>query len=131
MQRAQPADAAVQRKQPERNERLQDLSSPTSHNWPGYPRRGRSRCRDSRGKGVKGWVFTLQAPQLWPFSDLRDSRDLRRELYLAYNTKCTRDNASNNLEIVKKLANVRMEIAQLLGYDNFANTTSRSAWHKQ
>lgn len=39
---------------------------------------------------------------------------------MAYNTKCTHDNASNNLEIVKKLANVRMEIAQLLGYDNFA-----------
>ena len=39
---------------------------------------------------------------------------------MAYNTKCTHDNASNNLEIVKKIANVRMEIAQLLGYDNFA-----------
>lgn len=49
-----------------------------------------------------------------------DNRDLRQELYMAYNTKCTHDNACNNLEIVKKIANVRMEIAQLLGYDNFA-----------
>ena len=71
-------------------------------------------------KGVEGWVFTLQAPSYGPFLTYADSRDLRRELYMAYNTKCTHDNASNNLEIVKKLANVRMEIAQLLGYANFA-----------
>lgn len=62
----------------------------------------------------------MQAPSYGPFLTYADSRDLRRELYMAYNTKCTHDNASNNLEIVKKLANVRMEIAQLLGYDNFA-----------
>ena len=71
-------------------------------------------------KGVEGWVFTLQAPSYGPFLTYADNRDLRHELYMAYNTKCTHNNASNNLEIVKKLANVRMEIAQLLGYDNFA-----------
>ena len=49
-----------------------------------------------------------------------DNRDLRRELYMAYNTKCTHDNACNNLEIVKRIVNVHMEIAQLLGYANFA-----------
>ena len=49
-----------------------------------------------------------------------DNRDLRRQLYIAYNTKCTHDNEYNNLEIVKEIVNTRMEIAQLLGYDNFA-----------
>ena len=71
-------------------------------------------------KGVKGWVFTLHAPSYSPFMTYADNRELRRKLYMAYNTKCTHDNACNNLEIVKKIANVRMEIAQLLGYDNFA-----------
>lgn len=71
-------------------------------------------------KGVKGWVFTLHAPSYSPFMTYADNRDLRQELYMAYNTKCTHDNACNNLEIVKKIANVRMEIAQMLGYDNFA-----------
>lgn len=71
-------------------------------------------------KGVKGWVFTLHAPSYSPFMTYADNRNLRQELYMAYNTKCTHDNACNNLEIVKKIANVRMEIAQLLGYDNFA-----------
>ena len=51
------------------------------------------------------------------------NRDLRKELYLAYNTKCTHDNEYNNIDIVRKIANTRMSIAQLLGYDNFAQYT--------
>ena len=39
---------------------------------------------------------------------------------MAYNTKCTHDNETNNLEIVKKLVNTRLAIAQLLGYNSFA-----------
>lgn len=74
----------------------------------------------AKEKGVEGWVFTLQAPSFGPFMTYADNRDLRHELYMAYNTKCTHDNAYNNLEIVKKIVNVHMEIAQLLGYDNFA-----------
>lgn len=80
-------------------------------------------------KGVEGWAITLHAPSYGPFMTYADNRDLRRELYMAYNTKCTHDNASNNLDIVKKIANIRMEIARLLGYDNFAeyNLTERMA----
>ena len=36
-------------------------------------------------------VFTLQAPSYGPFLTYADSRDLRREIYMAYNTKCTHD----------------------------------------
>lgn len=68
----------------------------------------------------QGWVFTLQAPSYIPFLTYADNRELRRELYLAYSTRCTHENKYNNLEIVKKLANTRMEIAQLLGYHHFA-----------
>lgn len=74
----------------------------------------------AKEKGVEGWVFTLQAPSFGPFMTYADNRDLRHELYIAYNTKCTHDNAYNNLDIVKRIVNVHMEIAQLLGYDNFA-----------
>lgn len=74
----------------------------------------------AKEKGVEGWVFTLQAPSFGPFMTYADNRDLRHELYMAYNTKCTHDNAYNNLDIVKRIVNVHMEIAQLLGYDNFA-----------
>lgn len=74
----------------------------------------------AKEKAVEGWVFTLQAPSFGPFMTYADNRDLRHELYMAYNTKCTHDNAYNNLDIVKKIVNVHMEIARLLGYDNFA-----------
>lgn len=74
----------------------------------------------AKEKAVEGWAFTLQAPSFSPFMTYADNRDLRHELYMAYNTKCTHDNAYNNLDIVKKIVNVHMEIAQLLGYDNFA-----------
>ncbi len=74
----------------------------------------------AKERDIKGWIITLQAPSYGPFMMYADNRDLRRELYMAYNTKCTHDNESSNLEIVKKIANTRMHIAQLLGYHNFA-----------
>lgn len=74
----------------------------------------------ARERGIKGWVITLQAPSYGPFMMYAENRDLRRELYMAYNTKCTHDNQSSNLEIVKKIANTQMQISQLLGYHNFA-----------
>lgn len=77
----------------------------------------------AKEKGVEGWVITLQAPSYIPFMTYADSRELRKELYMAYNTKCTHDNEYNNLDIVKKLANTRMAIAQLLGYSNYAEYT--------
>lgn len=84
-------------------------------------------------KGVEGWAFTLQAPGYTPFMTYADNRGLRRELYMAYNTKCARDNACNNLEIVKKIANARMETARLLGYADFAeyNLQERMAQNKE
>ena len=77
----------------------------------------------AKEKGVEGWVFTLQAPSYVPFMTYADNRDLRRELYLAYNTKCTHDNAYNNLDIVKKIVNNKMNLAQVLGFNNYAEYT--------
>ena len=74
----------------------------------------------AREKGVEGWVFTLQAPSYLPFMKYADHRGHRQELYMAYNTKCTHDNAYNNLDIVKQIVNIRLQMAQLLGYRNLA-----------
>ena len=74
----------------------------------------------AREQGIDGWAFTLQAPSYIPFMAYADDRNLRRELYMAYNTKCTHDNATDNRQIVKKLVNTRMDIAKLLGYQNYA-----------
>ena len=72
-------------------------------------------------KGVEGWAFTLHAPSYVPVMTYADNRDLRKEIYMAYNTQCTHDNEHNNLDVVKELANTRMEVAQLLGYKDYAS----------
>ncbi|NDV84567.1 M3 family metallopeptidase [Bacteroides sp. 51] len=74
----------------------------------------------AKEKGVEGWVFTMDAPSYGPFIKYANDRELRRELYMAYNTKCTHDNEYNTEDIVRQIANTRMEIAQLLGYNNYA-----------
>ena len=75
----------------------------------------------AREKQTEGWAFTLHAPSFVPFMNYSTHRELRKELYMAYNTKCTHDNACNNLDIVKELANTRLAIAQLLGYKDYAS----------
>lgn len=74
----------------------------------------------AREKQQEGWVFTLHAPSYVPFLTYAADRNLRKEIYMAYNTKCTHANACNNLDIVKQLVNTRLALAQLLGYKNYA-----------
>ncbi|WP_294627505.1 M3 family metallopeptidase [uncultured Bacteroides sp.] len=74
----------------------------------------------AKSEDKEGWAFTLHAPSYIPFMTYAANRDLRQKLYMAYNTKCTHDNEFNNIEIVKKIANTRMKIAQLLGYKDYA-----------
>ena len=47
-------------------------------------------------------------------------RELRKQMYMARNTVCTHENTENNLEICKRLVNLRREIAQLLGFKTYA-----------
>ena len=74
----------------------------------------------AREKQQEGWVFTLHAPSYVPFLTYAADRNLRKEIYMAYNTKCTHANACNNLDIVKLLVNTRLALAQLLGYKDYA-----------
>lgn len=75
----------------------------------------------AKEKGKEGYIVTLQAPSFIPFMKYCRNRVLRKELYMAYNTQCTHDNEYNNLEIVKKLVNLRLERAQLLGFRTAAD----------
>lgn len=79
----------------------------------------------AKEKGKSGWVITLQAPSYVPFMKYCDDRNLRRELYMAYNTQCMHDNEQNNQEIVKQLVNLRMQLAQLLGFKDYADYALR------
>ena len=72
-------------------------------------------------RNVTGWVFTLDYPSYSPFMSYSTQRDLREQMYMARNTECTHDNDENNLKICQRLVNLRREIAQLLGYDTYAD----------
>jgi len=72
-------------------------------------------------KELHGWMFTLHAPSYMPFMMYADDRELRRQLYMAYNTKCTHEGEHNNYELVKQLANLRLQLANLLGYKTYAD----------
>ncbi|MCR5818769.1 MAG: M3 family metallopeptidase [Prevotella sp.] len=69
----------------------------------------------------EGWVFTLDYPSYSPFMTYSTQRDLREQMYMARNTLCTHANSENNIEICKRLVNLRREIAQLLGYKTYAD----------
>ena len=69
----------------------------------------------------EGWIFTLDFPSYSPFMTYSTQRELRHQLYMAKNTECIHDNSENNLEICKRLINLRREIAQLLGYKTYAD----------
>ena len=78
-------------------------------------------AQTAKEKGKEGHIVTLQAPSFVPFMKYSKCRELRKQLYMAYNTQCTHDNEYNNMEIVKKLVNLRLERAQLLGFPTAAD----------
>ena len=76
---------------------------------------------DGVGNDGYGWLFTLDYPSYSPFMTYSTRRELRRQMYMAFSTVCMHDNEENNIEICKKIVNLRTEIVQLLGYDTFAD----------
>ena len=75
----------------------------------------------AKEQGQEGWLFTLDFPSYSPFMTYSTQRELRRQMYMAKNTECIHDNTENNLEICKRLVNLRRELAQLLGHKTYAD----------
>ena len=75
----------------------------------------------AKEKEKEGYLVTLHAPSFVPFMKYSTNRALRQQLYMAYNTQCTHDDEYNNLEIVQKLVNLRLERSQLLGFNTVAD----------
>lgn len=71
--------------------------------------------------GKEGWVFTLDYPSYSPFMTYSTQRELRKQLYMMRNTICTHNNDENNINICRRIVNLRREIAQLLGFNTYAD----------
>ena len=80
-----------------------------------------SYAQNAKERGKEGFIVTLEAPSYMPFMKYVKDRNLRKELYMAYNTQCTHDDGFNNIDIVRKIVNCRLQIAQLLGFPTFAD----------
>lgn len=73
-------------------------------------------------RGHEGkWVFTTSRPSITPFLTYADNRDLREVLYKGYVERGNNDNANDNKKILAKMAALRAERAQLMGYKTHAH----------
>jgi len=75
----------------------------------------------AKSKGLEGWVFTLDYPSYIPFVTYADDRELRKELAIANGKKAFQNNEFNNEAITLKIAKLRHERANLLGYKTHAD----------
>ena len=78
-------------------------------------------AEEAKNKGKEGkWVFTLSNASVMPFLQYADNRELRKTIWNAYQIRGNQNNDKDNKNFALKMANLRMQKAQLLGYKNHA-----------
>ena len=75
----------------------------------------------AKAQDKEGWIFTLDHPSYVPFMTYADNRELRKKLAIAFGARGFQNNEFDNQEIVLKIAKLRFERAQLLGYTTHAH----------
>jgi len=92
-------------------------------------------ARDAAGakakqKGKEGWMFDLSAPSYIAFMTYSENRHLREKLYMAFSTKCVAGGEFDNQDNVRGIVNIRLQIANLLGYSDYAAFSLRNKMAK-
>ena len=75
----------------------------------------------AKAQEKEGWIFTLDHPSYIPFVTYADNRELRKKMAIAFGARCFQNNEFDNQEIVLKIAKLRFERANLLGYKTHAH----------
>ena len=75
---------------------------------------------EAKNRGQKGWTVTLKAPSYVPFVTYSSQRDLKEQLYRARNS-CSIGGKFDNTENIRKITSLRLKIANLLGYECYAD----------
>jgi len=75
---------------------------------------------NAEAKGMEGWLLNLKPTTYIPVMKDCDNRDIRRELYMAYNTRCL-GGEFDNTQIIVDIANTRLALAKLFGKDCYAD----------
>ena len=75
----------------------------------------------AKEKGKTGWLFNLSAPSYVPFMRYSALRGLREKMYREYMSVGNKGDEYDNKEIIRKIVNIRQEIANLMGHANYAD----------
>ncbi len=88
----------------------------------GLPQNLIAQAADAASKaGMEGkWVFTLHNPSVMPFLQFADNRNLREQIFKAYSSRGNQNNQYDNKEIIKEITALRLERANILGYETHA-----------
>lgn len=79
-----------------------------------------SAAADAKAAGLDGWLFTLHAPSYVPFMTYSERRDLREQLYRAYNSRAY-GGQNDNSPVLLQIVNLRLRMANLLGFPTYAD----------
>ena len=81
-----------------------------------------SAAEEAKAAGQEGkWLFTLHNASRLPFLQYSENRPLREQMYKAYINRGNNNNENDNKENIRKIVSLRLEKANLLGFDNYAN----------
>lgn len=86
----------------------------------------------AKAKGLEGWLFDLTMPVYNAIMKYADNRELRKTFFMRYSSRCFHDEYDNST-LVYEIASLRKQIAQLLGYSDYASyvLTERMAKDKE
>lgn len=76
--------------------------------------------QEAQNRKMKGYVFTLDYPSYSAFITYCPNRELREKMWKAYNSMGNHNDTNDNKQVLKDIANLRLKIANLLGYKSFA-----------
>lgn len=75
---------------------------------------------EAKERGLEGWMITLQAPSMVPFMTYSPDRELKEQVWRAYNSRCNGGEFDNTANI-KRITELRLQLANLLGYPTYAD----------
>lgn len=81
-------------------------------------------AKKAKDSQMEGWVFDLTYPSYAPFMKYAQKRELREQLYMAYNTKAA-SGEFDNRQVVKDIVNTRLELSKLMGSNDYAERVLR------
>lgn len=78
-------------------------------------------AEDAAARGLDGWIVTLQQPSFGPFLKYSKERDLKEQVWRAYNSRCYTGDEYDNSDMIRRMTELKMQLANLLGYETFAD----------